>query len=72
MTHPRLMWFRIEGDGRLGRCDTEGCGCQPTFRLEYGGVGSNYCSGCRQKIEHQDEPSEATIRRMRDDWDWQT
>lgn len=31
----------------------EGCGGQPTSRLEAGGVGSNYCSGCRGYIENQ-------------------
>lgn len=47
-----MTWFNLRGDSRLGRCDTEGCGGQPTFRLEAGGVGSNYCSGCKAKIEH--------------------
>lgn len=46
------MWFDLKGDARLGRCTTEGCGGQPTSRLEAGGVGSDYCSGCREKIEH--------------------
>jgi hypothetical protein len=45
------MWFDLKGDERLGRCASEGCGGQPTFRLEASGVGSNYCSGCRAKIE---------------------
>jgi hypothetical protein len=45
------MWFDLKGDDRLGRCASEGCGGQPTFRLEAGGVGSNYCGGCRAKIE---------------------
>jgi hypothetical protein len=45
------MWFKLNGDARLGRCATEGCGGQPTSRLEAGGVGSNYCSGCRANIE---------------------
>lgn len=44
------MWFELRGDARLGRCATEGCGGQPTWRLEAGGVGSDYCSGCREKI----------------------
>jgi hypothetical protein len=47
------MWFKLSGDARLGRCATEGCGGQPTERLEAGGVGSNYCSGCRSLIEAQ-------------------
>ncbi len=45
------MWFEIKGDARLGRCATEGCGGQPTFRLEAAGIGSNYCSGCRENID---------------------
>lgn len=45
------MWFGLKGDARLGRCATEGCGGQPTSRLEAGGVGSNYCSGCRANID---------------------
>jgi len=45
------MWFDLKGDARLGRCATECCGQQPQFRLEAGGVGSNFCSACRAKIE---------------------
>lgn len=48
------MWFSLKGDERLGRCASEGCGGQPTYRLEADGVGSNYCSGCKEKIVHQD------------------
>lgn len=44
------QWFDLSGDARLGSCATEGCGGQPTKRLEAGGVGSNYCSGCAAKI----------------------
>ena len=64
------MWFELKGDARLGRCATARCGGQPIFRLEAGGVGSNYCSGCRASIEATlpDEPSEITIRRQRADW----
>ena len=45
------MWFRLTGDERLGRCAADGCGGQPTWRLEAGGVGSNYCSGCKGQID---------------------
>lgn len=45
------MWFERKGDARLERCDSEGCGGAPIWRLEAGGVGSNYCSGCKEKIE---------------------
>lgn len=45
-------WFKLTGDARLGRCSSEGCGGQPTWRLEAGGVGSNYCSGCHVEISN--------------------
>lgn len=45
------MWFELKGDKRLGACTSEGCGGQPTCRLEAGGMGSDYCSGCKAKIE---------------------
>jgi hypothetical protein len=46
-----MSWFELKGDERLGRCATDECGGQPIYRLEAQGVGSNYCSGCRAKIE---------------------
>jgi hypothetical protein len=55
------MWFKLTGDERLGRCATEGCGQQPTSRYEGGGVGSNYCSACREDIEL----AEAAIERQK-------
>ena len=45
-----MAWFNLTGDARLGRCATEDCGGAPTYRLEADGVGSNYCSGCHNKI----------------------
>jgi hypothetical protein len=56
------MWFKLGGDSRLGRCDSEGCGGQPTWRLEASGVGSNYCSGCQERIEA------ATLGMSPDEW----
>ena len=44
------MWFKLTGDERLGRCASEKCGGQPTWRIEANGVGSNFCSGCKDKI----------------------
>lgn len=45
------MWFELKGDERITqRCATDGCFGQPTWRLEHEGVGSNHCSGCREKI----------------------
>lgn len=49
------MWFKLQGDRRLDRCSTENCGGQPTWRLESGGVGSDYCSGCKGQIESSEE-----------------
>lgn len=46
-----MPWFELKGDERLSTCATEGCGGQQTWRLEAGGIGSNYCSGCKAKIE---------------------
>lgn len=54
------MWFKLTGDARLGRCTTDGCGGQPTSRLEAGGVGSDYCSGCRATIEAAEDVRDAT------------
>lgn len=46
------MWLKLKGDERINqRCATEGCGGQPTERLEAMGTGSNFCSGCRENIE---------------------
>lgn len=47
-----MPWFEITGDKRLTeRCATEGCGGAAFWRLEEGGVGSYYCSRCKDKIE---------------------
>lgn len=46
------MWFQLKGDERVARCcSSHLCGGQPTWKLEAGGVGSFYCSGCKEKIE---------------------
>lgn len=52
------MWFELTGDARLGRCASDHCGGQPIWRLEAGGVGSNYCSGCKEKIGDRGGPTE--------------
>lgn len=64
-----MNWFELRGDARLGRCATDGCGGQPTLRLEAGGVGSNYCSGCAFKIKqlvHKLEPADNSLGGMVD------
>lgn len=53
-----MTWFNLTGDERLTQCASEGCGGQPTFRLEADGIGSNYCSGCKAKIEWALAPAE--------------
>ena len=46
------MWFELQGDERITeRCASDGCGGQPTWRLEKDGCGSDYCSGCKAKID---------------------
>lgn len=50
------MWFERKGDARLGCCTTDDCLGQPIWRLEAGGVGSNYCPNCKDKIERQMQP----------------
>jgi len=35
----------------LGACASENCSGMPIWRLERGGVGSNYCSDCKSKID---------------------
>ena len=54
------MWFELKGDERLKRCESEGCFGQQTWRLEADGIGTNYCSGCRANIIHQE--TERAIR----------
>lgn len=47
-----MPWFPLKGDERItGRCASDGCSGQPTWRLEAGGIGSVYCSGCMETIE---------------------
>lgn len=47
-----VMWFELKGDERLTRrCSTDKCGGQPTWKMEYLGVGSYHCSGCKVLIE---------------------
>lgn len=45
------IWFPLTGDKRFGFCTSDNCGGQPAWRMEADGIGSNYCSGCRAKID---------------------
>lgn len=58
-------WFRLQGDARLGECATEGCGGQPTWRLEIDGIGADYCSGCRAAIRELRSAAPAPRQRVR-------
>lgn len=62
-----MAWFELRGDARLGRCASEGCGGQPTYRLESGGVGLDYCSGCKEAIERM-ERTPSTPSALQDAW----
>lgn len=53
-----MAWFALTREERLGRCATQDCGGQPIWRFEGGGVGSNYCSGCKSKIAPNGEADE--------------
>lgn len=50
-----MTWFPLEQHQRMRHhwnlCASDGCMGIPTSRLEFDGVGSNYCSKCRVKIE---------------------
>lgn len=62
-------WFRLKGDTRLNRCATDKCGGQSTWRLEAAGIGSDYCSGCKEKIDYfLNTPSEEIVSSQRDEW----
>jgi len=58
-----MTWFNISRDRHIVRCDTEWCEYQASFRLEAGGVGSNYCSACKIKIEGLETPGAGTLSR---------
>lgn len=45
------MWFLLHTNPLGGSCATGGCLNTPSWRLEAGGVGSNYCHNCKAKIE---------------------
>lgn len=73
MTTDRAAWpngfFPLTGETLHMRCATEGCGQRVSMRLEIHGIGSVYCIPCAKKIaEFMREPSEVTVRRLRDEW----
>ena len=47
------MWFQLTGDNLDRPCATEGCFVPATFRLEAGGVGSDYCANCKAIIQRR-------------------
>lgn len=47
-----MTWTKLEPGAHVAMwCASEGCWGIPFHRLEVDGVCSNYCSGCRAKIE---------------------
>lgn len=58
-----MPWFELKGDERINeRCASENCPGQPTWRLEADGVGSNFCSGCKEHIENTCDCCGKTMR----------
>lgn len=46
-----MTWFSILTNPLHGECASEGCLNPPSWRLEAGGVGSEYCHNCKANIE---------------------
>ena len=48
------MWIYLKPGERRVHCATDGCEGQPLWRLEVDGIGSVFCSGCRDKIKNRE------------------
>lgn len=46
-----MSWIKLDAGSTVEDCDSDDCLGWPTHRLEVDGVGSNYCTPCRAKIE---------------------
>ena len=60
-----MTWFTIPKDYTQGRCATEGCYGVAEWRLEAGGVGSEYCGNCKawiDAVEEEEWQREAWLR----------
>jgi len=45
-----MSWFQVSKDYFRGLCASEDCLGVVEWRLEAGGVGSDYCGNCKEKI----------------------
>ena len=61
-----MQWTRISPRGNT-RCASDGCPQSAKWHAEAGGVGSDYCSGCRDSII-EDELRRAAIAVVAYDW----
>lgn len=52
---PPAGFFRLGGDARLRQCASDGCFQHVSYRVEFGGIGSEHCQPCAQKIAEQAE-----------------
>lgn len=43
-------WLDLSGDTLAMECATESCLNPPKHRLEYDGIGSDYCPNCKSRI----------------------
>lgn len=56
---PPAGFFLLGGDARLRQCASDGCFQHVSYRMEIGGVGSEYCTPCAKKIAAQIPPAPA-------------
>lgn len=60
-----MTWFDIPTEHRANRqCATKACARQPIAHFEHGGVGSDYCAECADRIECMRIKSADTNREM--------
>lgn len=53
---PPKGFFRLGGDARLRQCASDGCFQHVSYRMEVGGIGSEYCEHCAKNIAAQIAP----------------
>ena len=59
------MWMPLRLGERMTRlCASKECGRLPDFHFEHGGVGSDYCTECAQRIERMRIKSAETNREI--------
>lgn len=52
-------FFTLSGDARLRECATDICSQSAGVRVEFGGIGSDYCEPCARKIAEMNAPAPA-------------